>query len=304
MLKLALFCYLFLFFMQLHPIPTFHLYHKNHHLDLSQPQIMGILNVTPDSFSDGGRFNHFDKALFHAENMIKQGATIIDVGGESTRPNASYVSEEEELHRVTNIVEAISQRFSDAIWLSVDTSSPKVISACHEVGANIWNDVRALTRPNAIATAVKLDIPVILMHMRGEPTTMNQLDNYQDIIEDVLSELQQKINHALHNGVKRQNLIIDVGFGFAKNHQQNLQWLNHFYRLHQFNLPIMIGISRKRVMGEVLKQAGLPYDIHHRDNVSMVAGLLAVQQGACIIRTHNVAETKAGLSLYQAMINS
>lgn len=287
--------------MQLQPIPNFAIHYHNQTLDLSNPHIMGILNVTPDSFSDGGRYNHIDQGLRHTEQMIKDGATIIDVGGESTRPNASPVSEQEEVDRVIKVVEAINHNFGEQVWVSVDTSSPTVMTLASQVGAKIWNDVRALTRPDAIATAAKLDIPVMLMHMRGEPTTMNQLDNYQDLYTDVISELQQRIDEVMEGGVRRDNLIIDPGFGFAKNAQQNLAWLNEFYRLHTFNLPVMVALSRKRFVGEVLKSANLPHDPTDRDVASMVAGLLAVQQGACIVRTHNVAATKAGLAMWQAI---
>lgn len=286
--------------MQLQPIPKFAIYYNNHTLDLSQPHIMGILNVTPDSFSDGGKYNNLDKALWHTEQMIKDGATIIDVGGESTRPNASPVSEQEEIDRVVEVVEAIENNFAQQVWISVDTSNPNVMTLASQVGAKIWNDVRALTRPNAIATAANLDIPVMLMHMRGEPTTMNQLDSYQHLFDDVLTELQQRIDEVVAGGVRRDNLIIDPGFGFAKNAQQNLAWLNEFYRLHTFNLPVMVALSRKRFIGEVLKTTNLPHDATDRDIASMVAGLLAVQQGACIVRTHNVAATKAGLAMWQA----
>ena len=232
--------------------------------------------------------------------MIKDGATIIDVGGESTRPNASPVSEQEEVDRVIKVVEAINHNFGEQVWVSVDTSSPTVMTLASQVGAKIWNDVRALTRPDAIATAAKLDIPVMLMHMRGEPTTMNQLDDYQDLYTDVITELQQRIDEVIAGGVRRDNLIIDPGFGFAKNAQQNLAWLNEFYRLHTFNLPVMVALSRKRFVGEVLKSANLPHDPTDRDVASMVAALFAVQQGACILRTHNVAATKAGLAMWQA----
>lgn len=288
--------------MQLHPIPKFQIHYQGRSLDLSIPHVMGILNVTPDSFSDGGRHNTLDGALRHAEQMIKAGATIIDVGGESTRPNASPVSEDEELDRTVAVVEAISKNFAESgIWISVDTSSPAVITACSGVGAGIWNDVRALTRPGAIATAAQLNIPLMLMHMRGEPTTMNQLDNYNDPIEDVLTELGQRLALVTQGGVVRHNIIIDPGFGFAKNFEQNMAWLDQFYRLHEFNLPVMVAISRKRSMGEVLCQAGLPAEIGDRDPVSMAAGLIAVQQGACIVRTHNVTQVKAGLALWQTM---
>lgn len=282
-------------------IPNYQISYQQRTLDLSYPHIMGILNVTPDSFSDGGKFNQLDNALYHTEQMVANGATIIDVGGESTRPNAPIVSEQQELDRTVNIVEAIHQHFGDKIWISVDTSSPTVITACNEVGASLWNDVRALSRPNAIATASQLDIPVILMHMRGEPSTMNTLDNYQDIITDVLNELRHRMDLAIAGGVKKEKLILDAGFGFAKNYQQNLTWLKYFSQLHQLQCPIMVALSRKRFIGEVLKKANLPSEVEHRDIASMVAGLFAVQQGACIIRTHDVATVKAGLAMWQAM---
>lgn len=287
--------------MQLHSIPDFSITYKNRTLDLSTPHIMGILNVTPDSFSDGGKHNDFDNALRHAEQMLKDGATIIDVGGESTRPNAAAVSEQEELGRTVAVVEAIAKNFGKDVWISVDTSSPVVMTACSDVGAGIWNDVRALSRPDAIATAAKLDIPVMLMHMRGEPTTMNNLDNYNDVVEDVLAELEQRLTDVTNGGVSRHKIILDPGFGFAKNFEQNMDLLNQFYRLHEFNLPVMVAISRKRSMGEVLSRAGLDANVGERDTVSMVAGLLAVEQGACIVRTHNVLAVKHGLAMWQAM---
>ncbi len=182
-------------------------------LDLSQPHVMGILNVTPDSFSDGGKHNQLDQAVKHALNMVEQGATIIDIGGESTRPGASEVAIEEEIRRVVPVVEVLSRH---NVILSIDTSQPEVIRAAKAAGAHIWNDVRALTRPNALKTAVELDIPVVIMHMRGEPTTMNQLDQYTDVTLDVMQELQQRIDEALAAGIKRHNIIIDPGFGFAK----------------------------------------------------------------------------------------
>lgn len=286
--------------MQLVPIPSHKIVYKNRTLDLSTPHIMGILNVTPDSFSDGGKFNNLDNALYHTEQMIANGATIIDVGGESTRPNAPVVSEQQELDRTVNIVQAISQRFGEQVWISVDTSSPTVITECSRVGAGIWNDVRSLRRPNAIATASTLEIPVMLMHMRGEPDTMNNLVDYQDTIQDVLNEIQQLMDNAIAGGVKKENIILDVGFGFAKNTQQNLAWLQQFHQLHQFNRPIMVALSRKRFIGDILNQANLPSAVDNRDVASMVAGLLAVQQGACIIRTHDVATVKAGLAVWQA----
>lgn len=274
-------------------------------LDLSQPQVMGILNVTPDSFSDGGQFNNIESAIRHCERMIQEGATIIDIGGESTRPNASPVSEEEECARVVPVVTAIRERFGDKLWLSIDTSSPTVIEQAVHAGADIWNDVRALTREGALEMAAKLDIPVVLMHMRGEPTTMNAKAHYQDVISEVLDELKVRIEAAQQAGVKAHNLIIDPGFGFAKEYEHHKRLLNHMSQLHQLQLPILFGVSRKRFLGQVLTHTGLGiFDDHmatDRDGVGMVAALLAVQQGASIIRTHNVRLSVEGLALWQQL---
>jgi dihydropteroate synthase len=183
-------------------------------LDLSQPHVMGILNVTPDSFSDGGLHNQKDQAVAKALEMIADGATVIDVGGESTRPGASVVEVEEEIRRVVPVVEELAKH--DVI-ISIDTSQPEVIKAAVKAGAHIWNDVRALTRPQALETAAELNIPVIIMHMRGEPTTMNNLDQYDDVTQDVIRELSQRVQDALDVGVKAEHIMIDPGFGFAKN---------------------------------------------------------------------------------------
>ena len=296
--------------MQLHPFPktvieTKTTAAKSKQLDLSQPHIMGILNVTPDSFSDGGKFNSVENALAHCEQMLQQGATIIDIGGESTRPNASPVTEDEECSRVVPVVEAIRQQFGEELWLSIDTSSPKVIEQAVQAGADIWNDVRALTRTGAPQMAAKLDIPVVLMHMRGEPTTMNAKASYQDVLQEVMTELKQRINCAQQAGVKLGNIIIDPGFGFAKNYDHHKTLLNHLSELHQLQLPILFGISRKRFLGEVLNRTDLPEFSEHqatdRDGVGMAAALLAFQQGASIVRTHNVGLTMQGLALWQQL---
>ena len=177
-------------------------------LDLSVPHVMGILNVTPDSFSDGGKHNGKAQAIAHAKQMIADGATVIDVGGESTRPGASVVKVEEEIRRVVPVVEALAEL---DVVISIDTSQPEVIQAAVAAGANIWNDVRALTRPNALEMAAELNIPVIIMHMRGEPTTMNGLDQYDNVILDVMAELSQRVADALKAGVKAENIMIDPG---------------------------------------------------------------------------------------------
>ncbi|USP41264.1 dihydropteroate synthase [Acinetobacter sp. XS-4] len=280
--------------MQLMPLPQQILQCGQLQLDLSQPHVMGILNVTPDSFSDGGRHNQLDQAVAYAFNMIEQGATIIDIGGESTRPGASEVSVEEEIRRVVPVVEALAKH---GVILSIDTSQPDVIRAAKEVGAHIWNDVRALTRPNALKTAVELDIPVVIMHMRGEPTTMNQLDQYADVTLNVIQELQQRVEEALTAGVKKQNIIIDPGFGFAKNAQQNLKLLNEFWKLHEMGYPILSGLSRKRFIGEALM--GVAAD--QRTVGSVTGHLLSIQQGASIVRAHDVKAMHEAILVWKAM---
>ena len=212
--------------MQLMPLPKRIWQCGSISLDLSKPHIMGILNVTPDSFSDGGLHNNVEQAIKHALQMIQDGATVIDVGGESTRPGASIVEVEEEIRRVVPVVTALSKY---DVVISIDTSEPRVIREAVKAGAHIWNDVRALTRPNALETAAELNIPVIIMHMRGEPTTMNGLDQYNDVVVDVMSELQQRVDDAIEAGVKAENIMIDPGFGFAKNAQQNLKLLSELY---------------------------------------------------------------------------
>ena len=282
--------------MQLMPLPSCQLQCGRFTLDLSQPQIMGILNVTPDSFSDGGQHHQKDQAVQYALQMIEDGAKIIDIGGESTRPNASPVALEEELRRVIPVVEALSNY--DVI-ISIDTSQPEVMRAAVQAGAHIWNDVRALTRPEALETAAELNIPVVLMHMRGEPTNMNQLDQYQDVTEDVIQELQQRLDQALAIGVKPENIIIDPGFGFAKNAQQNFQLLNEFWKLNRMGYPILSGLSRKRFIGEALN--GVP--AQERAVGSVIGHLLSIQQGASIVRAHDVKATSDAIKVWNMMQN-
>ena len=263
-------------------------------LDLSQPQIMGILNVTPDSFSDGGRHNEQAQAVKHALKMMEDGATIIDIGGESTRPGASPVSVEEEIRRVVPVVAELAKY---QVILSIDTSEPAVIRAAVEAGAHIWNDVRALTRPKALQTAAELNIPIIIMHMRGEPTTMNGLDQYAAVSTDVIVELLQRVDEALHAGVKSENILIDPGFGFAKNAQQNLKLLQEFHRLNEMGYPILSALSRKRFIGEAL--GGV--DAQQRAVGSVTAHLLSIQQGACMVRVHDVKAMSDAIKVWQAM---
>ena len=263
-------------------------------LDLSVPHVMGILNVTPDSFSDGGKHNGKLQAIAHAQQMIADGATVIDVGGESTRPGASVVEVEEEIRRVVPVVEALAEL---DVVISIDTSQPEVIQAAVAAGAHIWNDVRALTRPNALEMAAELNIPVIIMHMRGEPTTMNSLDQYDNVTLDVMAELSQRVADALKAGVKAENIMIDPGFGFAKNAKQNLKLLNEFHQLNQLGYPILSALSRKRFIGEALGGA----DAGQRDVGSVAGHLLSIQQGACMVRAHDVKAMSDAIKVWQAM---
>lgn len=280
--------------MKLMPLPKRVLQCGQHHLDLAQPHVMGILNVTPDSFSDGGKHNSQEQAVAYALQMIADGATVIDIGGESTRPGALVVEIEEEIRRVVPVVEELAQH---NVIISIDTSQPEVMRKAVQAGAHIWNDVRALTRPNALITAAELDIPVIIMHMRGEPTTMNNLNQYSDVTQDVMGELQHRINAALAVGIKPENIMIDPGFGFAKNAQQNLKLLQEFHVLTSLGYPILSALSRKRFIGEVLDQS----NAQNRVVGSVAAHLLSIQQGACMVRVHDVKATSDAIKIWQAM---
>lgn len=280
--------------MQLMALPKKILHCSELSLDLSVPHVMGILNVTPDSFSDGGKHNGKAQAIAHAKQMIADGATVIDVGGESTRPGASVVEVEEEIRRVVPVVEALAEL---DVVISIDTSQPEVIQAAVAAGAHIWNDVRALTRPNALETAAELDIPVIIMHMRGEPTTMNGLDQYDNVTIDVMAELSQRVADALKAGVKAENIMIDPGFGFAKNAKQNLKLLKEFHQLNQLGYPILSALSRKRFIGEALGGA----EAGQRAVGSVAGHLLSIQQGACMVRAHDVKAMSDAIKVWQAM---
>lgn len=279
--------------MQLTNLPNKILRCGKRSLDLSVPHVMGILNVTPDSFSDGGQYHEQTRAIAHAKKMIEDGASVIDVGGESTRPGASIVEIEEEIRRVVPVVKALSEL---DIIISVDTSQPEVIRAAVNAGAHIWNDVRALTRPQALETAAELDIPVVIMHMRGEPTTMNGLDQYQDLMQELMAELSQRIQDAIQAGVRPENIVLDPGFGFAKNAKQNLQLLKQFHQLNQLGFPLLSGLSRKRFIGEAL--GGVEPEA--RVVGSVVGHLLSIQQGASIVRAHDVKAMHDAIQLWNA----
>ncbi|WP_343595893.1 dihydropteroate synthase [Acinetobacter sp.] len=280
--------------MHLISLPNKQLHCGNKILDLSRPQVMGILNVTPDSFSDGGKHHHIDNAIEHAEQMIRDGATIIDIGGESTRPGADAVLLDAELERVIPVVQALAKY---DVVLSIDTSQPEVMQQAVQSGAHIWNDVRALSREGALEMAAHLNIPVVLMHMRGEPTTMNQLASYQHVTNEVLIELRQRIDCALQVGIKAERIIVDPGFGFAKNTVHNLQLLDELWQLHQLGYPILSALSRKRFIGAVTEQT----EAMDRAVGSVAGHLLSIQQGASIVRAHDVRATVDAIRVWEAM---
>lgn len=254
-----------------------------HRLDLSFPRIMGILNVTPDSFSDGGRHLAIDDALRRAEQMLAEGAAIIDVGGESTRPGAAAVSTQQELDRVVPVVEALVREL-DAL-VSVDTSTPEVMRAVGQVGAGMINDVRNLRREGALQAAIGTRLPVVLMHMLGEPGNMQNAPHYDSPVEDeVLAFLKQRVAACEAAGLSRDRLLLDPGFGFAKTVEHNLRLLRRMERLGELNLPLLVGMSRKSFIGKVLERP-----VEERLAGGLAVAALAVERGARILRVHDVA---------------
>ncbi|WP_444958590.1 dihydropteroate synthase [Microbulbifer sp. ZKSA002] len=269
----------------------------NHTLDLSQPVVMGVLNTTPDSFSDGGNYYasgslDLTLALQRAEQMLSEGAKILDIGGESTRPGASPVTEQQELDRVVPVVEAIKANF-DAI-ISVDTSTPEVMRESAAVGAGLINDVRALERPGALEAAVESGLAICLMHMQGQPGTMQDDPSYTDVVEDVARYLQKRVDLCIELGVTRDRLILDPGFGFGKTDEHNLALLRNLSQLAPADMPILAGLSRKSMIGRLLNR-----DVDGRLPGSLALAMLAAQKGARILRVHDVAETVDVLRMQQ-----
>jgi dihydropteroate synthase len=263
---------------------VFQLTHASKTLDLSAPVVMGIVNVTPDSFSDGGDYAQFEQACRHVDNMVKQGALIIDVGGESTRPGATEVSVEQELERVIPIIEYTAKTHN--VWISIDTSKPQVMEAAVNAGANMINDVRALQAPGALAMAASLDVPICLMHMQGDPQTMQNAPIYDDVVDEVAAFFELRIAYCEAAGIKRERLILDPGFGFGKTLAHNYRLLAMLPKLHEFHLPVLVGLSRKSMIGNLLGR-----DTDQRLAGSLAGALIAAQQGAHIIRVHDVVET-------------
>ena len=262
-------------------------------LDMSRPRIMGIVNVTPDSFSDGGKHDSLVAAVAHAKSLIVAGADIIDIGGESTRPMATPVSVEEELSRVIPVI--IALRNCDAV-ISVDTRNPQVMQAAILAGAQMINDVQALQAPGAVSLVSQTNVAVCIMHMQGQPDSMQQQANYEDVVTTVYDFLQQRIAVLLTAGIARERIVIDPGYGFGKQLQHNLQLLKHLSIFTQLGLPILVGMSRKAMLGALTGRL-----VHEREAAGLAAHLYAISQGANILRVHDVAACRDALTVWQAI---
>jgi len=267
----------------------------NRKLIFDSPKVMGILNVTPDSFSDGGQFSTLDAAISQVAYMLEQGAALVDVGGESTRPGALPVSVSEELDRVIPVVESIAERFD--IVISVDTSKPEVMEEAAAKGANMINDVRALSLPMALETASQLakekNIPICIMHMQGAPSTMQIAPNYVHVVDEVIDFFRQQIERLVHAGFSYNQIILDPGFGFGKTLDHNYQMLKYFARFTDFDLPVMAGMSRKSMIGDLLNRK-----VDERLSGDICVNTLASSAGASILRVHDV---KAAMDVVKIM---
>lgn len=273
------------------------LYYPHRGLDLSVPRVMGILNVTPDSFSDGGRYSAHEAALAQARAMVEAGADIIDVGGESTRPGAEAVTLEQELARTIPIIEAIAATLPVAV--SIDTSKPEVMRQAVAAGASMINDVMALRQPGALTTVAALGVPVCLMHMQGQPRTMQQAPSYQDVTAEVMAFLRTRVEACLGAGMAKDHLIIDPGFGFGKTLTHNLHMFHELERFHELGLPVLVGVSRKSMVGAVLDKP-----VGERMVGSVALATLAAWMGASIVRVHDVEETVDALKMCMAVKKS
>lgn len=267
-----------------------------HVLDLTRPQVMGVLNVTPDSFSDGGRYAGLSAAVRRGRRMAAEGAAIIDVGGESTRPGAAFVPVEEECRRVVPVIEALVGELD--IPVSVDTSKPEVMREAVRAGAGMINDVRALRRPGALQAAAEAGVPVCLMHMQGEPETMQQAPRYRDVVAEVEAFLLERARVAESDGVPREALLLDPGFGFGKTIEHNLALFRGLDRLASHGYPLLVGLSRKSLLAHLVGAGRAP---RSRLGASVAAAVLAVRAGASIVRVHDVQQTADALKVSAAL---
>ncbi|MEO1939795.1 dihydropteroate synthase [Candidatus Thioglobus sp.] len=260
-----------------------------------QPQIMGVLNITPDSFSDGGKYFDFNSAIVNAKRMIKQGADIIDIGGESTRPGAKPVSTNDEIDRVIPIIEALHHSID--VPISIDTSKPEVMKLAVEAGASMINDVCALSADDALEAAALLNVNVCLMHMQGSPRTMQNSPVYGNVIDDIKQFFDNRIKACIDAGITEGKIILDPGFGFGKNLNHNLEILKRLSEFKSFGLPILAGISRKSMIGSLLNDR----NVDGRVSGSVTAAIIAIENGANIVRVHDVLETKDALMVWQSV---
>jgi len=264
-------------------------------LRLDRPQVMGIVNVTPDSFSDGGRHADVEAAVAHGLRLAEEGADILDIGGESTRPGAEGVSAQEELRRVLPVIERLAQ--ATTLPISIDTSKPEVMRAAVAAGAGMVNDIYALRREGALQTVAELGVSVVLMHMQGEPRTMQELPGYDSVVNDVHRFLAERIFAAEMAGIVRGQIVIDPGFGFGKNDQHNFTLLAQLQRFTELGVPLLAGLSRKRSLGALIGRDHPAERVH----ASLAAHLIAVQRGARILRVHDVAATVDALKVWEAV---
>jgi len=265
----------------------------NFRLDLSRPLVMGIVNATPDSFSDGGQHLRREAAIAHARLLIAEGADIVDIGGESTRPGAQPVSTQEELDRVLPIIEGLR---GVSVPLSIDTCKPEVMRKAIDAGVQMVNDINALQDAAARDAVAASGVAVCLMHKQGNPQTMQQQPHYQNVVVEVRDFLRERIAAAAAAGIARERIVIDPGFGFGKTLAHNLDLLRHLDRLRELGAPVLAGLSRKSMLGAITGQ-----DVDHRVAASVAAALIAVQRGASIVRVHDVRETVDALKIWNAV---
>ncbi|KEY91603.1 dihydropteroate synthase [Candidatus Photodesmus blepharus] len=266
---------------------------NNKQLDLSKPHIMGILNVTPDSFYDGGKYTSLNKALYQTEKMIFAGASIIDIGGESTRPGSSQISLDDELKRILPIIKIIRSKYHN-VWVSIDTNKPEVMKQALEAGVDIINDICALQEPGALEIATKFQVPVCLMHTQKRPCAVQNNPQYQDITQEIMDFFIKRISACEALGIKKKRLILDPGFGFDKNLQHNYHLLSNLKVFQQLGLPILVGMSRKSMIFKLLNNKA-------KDcmSASVVCAAIAILNGAKIIRVHDVEETLQAIKIIE-----
>lgn len=269
-------------------------YCGRHTLSLNQPRVMGIVNVTPDSFSDGGQYSQTSLAVAHALSLVAQGADILDIGGESTRPNATPVSLDEELSRVVPVIEALTKQVN--VPISIDTYKPAVMQAALAAGASIVNDVRALQEEGALAIVAHSQAGVCLMHMQGTPQTMQLNPSYQDVVSDVRAFLAQRLQACRDAGIDASRIVLDPGFGFGKTREHNIRLIQQLEALHSLGQPLLVGLSRKSVLGQVTGN-----DVDARLHASVAAAVISAMKGASIVRVHDVKATVEALKVVAAI---